>query len=326
MSPTSYQTAPPRSNVRTLAVPLQSVKRARPRVCRCVGRWPRLFSAARVGRRQGHANERVLEEDVVKPFRLLVWAVLVMSLAWMAAPPAEAAPEVHKLNLVISANPTQLVAKDLNDFIDDYNRTVLNPKGLESLGNISFAWYYQAEVRYFLRQNWALSAGFGQIQSTTRREFLPRIAQVITVRSNVVSVPVHLGATYYLAPFTQGDFQARAYLGGGFMSLTNNKIVFEQLEFQTDSATTLGGSARSRGRRDGPGYYFEVGGHMFFASRYSLMIGAIYRSATVRNLRRVDDVVEHNGNETVTQIHHDEPTIGLDSGGLGLRMGLGIGF
>ena len=262
----------------------------------------------------------------MKVIRHLAWLAAVIVLALSAALPAAAAPEVHRLNLVLSSNPTQLIAADLNDFIDDYNRFILKPRGMEAVGNISFAWSHQAEVRYFVRQNWALSAGVGQIRSQTRREFLPRISQVIVLRSDVVSVPVHIGATYYLAPYTQGDFQARAYLGGGFMSLTNNKIVFEQLEFQTDSATTLGGSSRAKMRRDGPGYYFEVGGHMFFASRYSVMIGAIYRSAMVRGLHQVDEVVEENGVATVTRIPRDGPALSLDTGGLGIRMGLGIGF
>jgi hypothetical protein len=142
----------------------------------------------------------------------------------------------------------------------------------------------------------------------------------------VISVPVHVGATYYLAPFTQGDFQARAYVGGGFMSLTNNKIVFEQLEFATDSATTLGGSRRAKMRGDGPGYYAEFGGHMFFASRYSVIIGAIYRSAKVRGLHEVDELVERNGVATVGVVPKDEPSLDLDTGGLGLRMGVAIGF
>src|SRR4029077_7404482 len=133
-------------------------------------------------------------------------------------------------------------------------------------------------------------------------EFLPRIAQTIVLRHGVVSVPVHGGATYYLPPFPQGEFQARAYVGGGFMSLTNNKVVFENLEFATDSATTLGGSSRTKMRRDGPGYYFEFGGHMFFASRYSVILGAIYRSAMVRGLHEVDEVVERNGVATITKI------------------------
>jgi hypothetical protein len=276
---------------------------------------------------QRPADERVRVEEVgLKSFRHLGWLAMAILLALALASPSQAAPEVHRFNLVLSSNPTQLVATDLNNFIDDYNHFVLRPKGLEALGNISFAWYNQAELRYFVRPNWAISSGIGQIRAEARREFLPRIAQTIVLRSDVVSVPVHLGATYYLAPFTQGDFQARAYLGGGFMSLTNNKIVFEQLEFATDSATTLGGSSRAKMRRDGPGFYFEVGGHMFFASRYSVMIGAIYRSAMVRGLREVDEVVERNGVATITEIHKDGPSLNLDTSGLGLRMGVAIGL
>ena len=262
----------------------------------------------------------------MKSFRHLASLALGSVIALMAVAPAGAAPEVHRLSLVLSANPTQIVAGDLNDFIDDYNHDVLAPKGLEPLGNIGFAWYNQAELRYFVRQNWAVSGGFGQIRQETRNEYLPRIAQVITLRSTIVSVPVHVGVTYYLAPYTQGDFQARAYVGGGFMSLTNNKIVLEQLEFHTDSATTLGGSRRSKLRRDGPGYFFEFGGHMFFASRYSVMIGAMYRSAKVRGMHETQEVVVPNGSETVTQIQVDEPSFSLDTGGLGLRLGVGIGF
>ena len=262
----------------------------------------------------------------MKGVRGFAWGETLLLLALLAARPAGAAPEVHRLNLVLSSNPTQLAAGELNDFIDDYNRSNLEPRGLESLSNVSFAWYHQAEVRYFVRPNWAVSAGVGQIRSQTRREFLPRIAQIITLRADVVSVPVHVGAAYYLAPFTQGDFQARAYVGGGFMSLTNNKIVFEQLEFQTDSATTLGGSRRSKERGDGPGYYLELGGHMFFASRYSVMIGAIYRSAVARRMHLVNEVVVPNGTATATEVPDDRPGIALDTGGLGLRMGIALGF
>ena len=260
----------------------------------------------------------------MKSFLRVLPLVLGALLAFAAS--ALAAPEIHRFNLVLSSNPTQLIAGDLNDFIDDYNDRLLRPDGLESLGNISFSWYHQGELRYFIRPNWAVSAGIGQIRAQARREFLPRISQTITLRAEVVSVPVHLGGTYYLAPYTQGDFQARAYLGGGFMSLTNNKIIFEQLEFATDSATTLGGSRRAKMRRDGPGYYFEFGGHMFFASRYSVMIGAIYRSAKVRGLREVDETVEPNGTKTIDVTPVDEPSLDLDTGGLGLRMGVAIGF
>ncbi|TMQ72996.1 MAG: hypothetical protein E6K80_01325 [Candidatus Eisenbacteria bacterium] len=242
----------------------------------------------------------------MRSLRHLARLAMGIALLLVVASSAVAAPEIHRLNLILSSNPTQLTATDLNNFIDDYNRTKLATKGLEALGNISFAWYHQAEVRYFLRPNWAVGGGIGQIRAETRREFLPRISQEIVLRADVVSVPVHVGGTYYLAPFTQGDFQARAYLGGGFMSLTNNKIVFEELEFQTDSATTLG--------------------HMWFASRYSVMLGAIYRSAIVRGLREVDEIVEHNGVKTVAVVPKEQPSLTLDTGGIGLRMGLAVGF
>src|SRR5262245_65289540 len=116
----------------------------------------RLFSPARVGRVQRPVEKRVREEVGLKSFRHLAALMLGIAIAMIAANPAGAAPEVHRLSLVLSANPTQLIAGDLNDFIDDYNHAVLAPRGLESLGNISFAWYNQAEMRYFVRQNWAV--------------------------------------------------------------------------------------------------------------------------------------------------------------------------
>lgn len=256
--------------------------------------------------------------------RASVVALAVIAVAAFARH-AGAAAEIHRLNLVLSSAPTSLAAEDLNEFIGDFNRITLETRGLEGLDKISFTWLHQAELRYFVRPNVAVSAGFGQMHTRTFREFLPRISQAITLRSEVISVPVHVGAAYYLQPYTQGDFQARAFLGGGFLSLTNNKIVFEQLEFATDSASTLGGSTRFRGRRDAPGYYLELGGHMFFAARYSVLLSGLYRGAMVRNLRLVRDVIDPETGHTVAEVV--EPTdLTLDLGGLGFRMAVGIGF
>ena len=36
--------------------------------------------------------------------------------------------------------------------------------------------------------------------------------------------------------------------------------------------------------QDAPGWYAESGVHMFFATRYSVIIGAVYRSAQIRNM------------------------------------------
>jgi hypothetical protein len=251
-------------------------------------------------------------------------ALAAMALAGFARQ-AGAAAELHRLSLCLSSTPTSLTADDLNKFLDDYNRITLESRGLEGLDKISFTWLHQAELRYFVRPNVAVSGGFGQIHVRTFREFLPRIAEAITVRTEVVSVPVHVGAAYYLQPYNQGDFQARAFIGGGFVNMTNSKVLFERLEFATDSATTLGGSTRFRGRRDAPGYYVELGGHMFFASRYSVMIGGLYRGAMVRNLHVVRDVIDPETGLTTAQVV--EPSkLTLDLGGLGLRMALNIGF
>ena len=242
-----------------------------------------------------------------------------------SARPAGAAAEQHRLSLCLSSTPTSINAKDVNDFLDNYNRINLESRGLEGLDKFSFSWLHQAELRYFMRPNVAVSAGFGQIHVRTFREFLPRISEAITIRSEVISVPVHVGVAYYLQPYNQGDFQARAYVGGGFMSMTNSKVLFERMEFATDSSTTLGGSTRFRGRRDAPGYYVELGGHMFFASRYSVMISGIYRSAMVRNLHVVRDVIDPVTGATTAEVV--EPSkLTLDLTGMGLRMALNVGF
>ncbi len=70
----------------------------------------------------------------MKAFRRVACLVVLAAIALVApARQAAAAPEVHRLNLVLSSNPTQLVAKDVNDFLDDYNRIVLRSRGLEDV-------------------------------------------------------------------------------------------------------------------------------------------------------------------------------------------------
>ena len=263
----------------------------------------------------------------MKSLRRVAWLAALAAVA-LAVPARQAfaAAEVHRLSLVLSSNPTQLQAKDLNDFLDDFNRIKLESHGLEALDNISFSWLNQVEMRYFVRQNIAVSAGFGQIRSKSRREYLPRISQSIVLRTEVVAVPLHVGASYYLQAYNQGDFQARAYIGGGFVSVTQGKVMFEQLEFATDSATTLGGSTRFRGRGDAPGYYLELGGHMFFASRYSVILGGFYRSAVIRDLRITQDLINRNTVTTGQIPVNTEDTLDLDVGGLGVRMAVAIGF
>ncbi len=252
------------------------------------------------------------------------WLLATVVLLALAQPrEARAAAEVHRFNLVLSANPGAIFAKDFNDRLGDYNRIVLESRGLEPLGTINFAWLFQGEFRYLVRQNIAVGLGAGTIESSHRNEYLPRIGQSINLETSVKSTPIHAGATYYLAPYNQGDFQARAYLGAGVLSLTNNSAVLSQRESATDSATTLGGTFRAEGTRDSPGYYAEFGGHMFFASRYSVMLGVLYRGAMIRDMVVV--LEETNATTGEVTVSRGEP-FDLDMSGLSLRLGVAIGF
>lgn len=229
-----------------------------------------------------------------------------------------AAAEVHRFNLVLSSTATQVAGKDFNDDLDFFNRQRLRPKGLQNVKEVTFAFLHGAELSYFVRPNVAVNAGIGQLRSQTKREFLPAIAQSIQIRAEMLSVPVHVGVNYYLAPYTQGDFQARAYMGGGFLSNVYNRATFEQVESLTDSLTTLGGNVRRDGTRDGPGYYAELGAHMFFAVRYSVMMSVVYRSAVVREL------VDRRTHQPI--LTPDGKPFSLDTSGIGGKLGFAIGF
>lgn len=254
--------------------------------------------------------------------RVIALSMMLLGGLVSSAPAAWAAAEVHRLSLMLSSNPTQLSSGNFNDFLDSYNRVILESRGLETLDKVSTSWYHQAEWRYFVRPNVSVSAGVGYIRSIARREYLPRLSQAINHRVEVLSVPVHLGAAYYLAPYNQGDFQARAFLGAGFLNYTGTKVVFERLEFGTDTSTTLGGNFRREGERDAPGYYLEAGAHMFFAVRYSVILGVIYRSGLIR---RLADTQSPGGGLVTHQVATSRP-FSIDLGGVGARMGFGIGF
>ena len=227
---------------------------------------------------------------------------------------AGAAAEVHRFNLVLSMVPSQVDGGDFNTTIDFINRTALLPFGLEGMKRITFAWLFDAQLEYFIRQNMAISAGVGQIRAATNREYLPTLNAQVQLHGEVLSVPVHVGGTYYLAPYNQGDFQARAYFGAGVVSLVYNKTVFQQ------EANGLPGvpNALLIGTQDSPGYYVEAGGHMFFASRMSVLLGAMYRSARVANI--VDQETRR------PFLAPDGTSYTLDLSGVGVKLGLGIGF
>lgn len=231
---------------------------------------------------------------------------------------ARAAATVRKFNLVLSAIPTSINGGGYNDLINNINETALEPRGLAGMDEITAGWMFEAQLRYFVRQNIAVNAGVGQLRSTTSREYLPAIDSSIQLFGEVLTVPVSVGAAYYLTPYNQGDFQARAFFGGGFVSLVNNKAKFQQTIVNVEGVPPEAQFIDLTGTQDSPGYYAEVGGHMFFASRWSVMISGIFRSAEITNLQ--------DANTGAPFVGVDGEAMTLDMSGLGLRFAVAMGF
>jgi len=234
-----------------------------------------------------------------------------------------AAAEVHRMNLALSAAPSGVDAGDLNHAIDFYNRTVITPppRGYEPMDRITFGWLFTGELRYFLTRNLAVSAGVSQLRSKSSKEYLPALSQSIDVRADLITVPVHIGAAYYLQPYNQGDFQARMFFGGGLLSYTHSRTTFQQTLAGVDSTTNaqLGGSFKLSNTQDSPGYYGEGGVHMFFASRYSVLLSVLYRSGHLAHM------VDERTGQVVTDPETGKP-FSLDVSGFGLRMAAIVGL
>jgi len=244
--------------------------------------------------------------------RTALGSVLISLL--LSAGQARAAAEVHRFNLVLSMIPTSIDGGDFNNNIDFINTTRLTPLGLEGLKKVSFAWLFDAQFQYMIRTNMAVTVGVGQLRAKTDREYLPALDQAVQLHGEVLSVPVQVGGLYYLAPFNQGDFQARVYLGGGVMSLVYNRALFQQ-EAQNVPSVPSGTSIATH---DGPGYYAELGGQMWFASHFSVMIGGIYRSAKIEHL-----VDAHTG---APVLNAQGKPYTLDFTGGGAKLGIVYGF
>jgi hypothetical protein len=238
--------------------------------------------------------------------------LLALTLLAGGAGRARAAAEVHKFSLVLSAIPTQIVGGDFNDAIDFINTTELLPRGLEGLDKITSGWQFGAELRYFVRPNFAVAAGVGQLRSKSRREYSFTRTDNVTVTAEVLSAPIHLGGDYYFTPYNQGDFQARAYVGGGLLSLTSTHASITTVAQTTVNPGTFSNLAAG----DATGWYAEVGAHMFFAVRYSVMLGVIYRSA----------VVGSTGVYVNEQLVATDIAQTIDTSGAGARMSFAIGF
>ena len=262
-----------------------------------------------------------MEVPLFRP-RSAVLLALVTGLL-LAPSAAFAAAEVPRFSLALSAAPTSILAGDFNDNLDFYNRTVINSptRGYDPLDKISFSWLFDGEFRYFLTRNLAITTGVGQLRAKSVKEYLPQLAEAINVRAEFVTVPVHIGAAYYLQPYNQGDFQARMFFGAGLVQYTHSRTSFTQELTGSDSTTTaqLGGSFKLTSTQDAPGYYGEGGVHLFFASRYSLLLSLLYRSGEVQGL------IDERTGQPVLNRQTNKPA-GLDVGGLGFRMAAVIGL
>lgn len=242
--------------------------------------------------------------------------VLLLALIALAsgARLAGAAAEIHRLNLVVSGIPTQIAGGDVNDVIEATNHRELESRGLEGLDEIKQGWMFEAQLRYMATNKICLNAGVGQIKKSTEKEYLPAIQQDFRLRYEVFSSPVTLGAAYYMQPYNQGDFQARFYLGGGFLSLVQSRFKFQQTANGVPGQTSF----VTADKRDAPGFYVEIGAHMYFASRFSVLLGAIYRSA------KVEALLDRSTNEPAYA--PDGVPLSMDLSGVGGRMALAIGF
>jgi hypothetical protein len=183
-----------------------------------------------------------------------------------------------------------------------------------------------------VRPNISVDAGFGSLKDAQQKEFLPRISQSINVDTKVQSDVWNIGSSYYLQPYNQGDFQARLYFGAGLLSLSNTQFKFGKVEAGTDSTTSLGTATGSgsrydynvRGTSEGPGWYFESGAHLFFASRYSVMLGVMYRDMKVHAVPTV--LTEFDRNGTAYPGRSPIGDIEVDMSGVSARMAVCIGF
>ncbi len=278
--------------------------------------------------------------------RLRLGVLLALAVALGAsshAPKAMAAAEVHRLNLVLSGMPSQVSGGGINDLLQRYNEYPLLSRGLEPLDEVGMGWMFDAELRYFVRPNFAIAAGVSHLKIQSKRSYMPAIGANIDILGQVIAVPLHVGAQYYLAPYNQGDFQARAFVGGGLLSLVSTRALFQTLEtgldelYDADNDTldiaSLGGANRVTAQGDGAGYYAEVGAHMFFAARYSIIVGAIYRSMKVTGLESVgtitvpqDVIVAPYLKDTLLKDGEPVGISELDLSGIGVRMAVAIGF
>lgn len=236
------------------------------------------------------------------------------------------------MSLVLSGIPTQFNGGDLNDAIDYYNQIRVLPRGYEEIDKLGFSWMFDADLRYFVRPNFAITTGLSHLRISSRREYLPALSQAVDVRFDALTVPIHLGAAYYMQPYNQGDFSARMFVGGGMLQHVYTRSTFEQVLTRPDSALAfeLGGTQKIVLGQDGPGYYAEGGVQMWFANRYAVLLSVLYRSGELQQAREIGYFREGSHLNEASGDVFTNPVTGepfkMDVGGIGLRLGAVIQF
>jgi hypothetical protein len=264
-------------------------------------------------------------------FRLAAGSAVVLVLvALLCAGQARAAAEVHRLSLVLSASPTQVAGGAINDDIDQFNAAVLAPIGNDPLKHIQFTWAYDAELRYFVRPSFAVSAGLSHVRASQHKQFLPAIGVSWDLDAEVITVPVHIGAAYYLQPYNQGDFQARMFFGAGLEQYTYSRATFSQSVIAPGIPPTA--NYKYGLTQDSPGYYLEAGGHMFFASHWSVIISGLYRGGQLRNAQYDEIAIAGQGvplprGASIPGVNSKtHAPFMIDVGGAGVRFAAAYGF
>jgi hypothetical protein len=174
-------------------------------------------------------------------------------------------------------------------------------------------------MRYFVRPNIALAAGVSHLRARQEREYLPTLTSDVVLSGEVLTVPIHVGADYYFTAYNQGDFRAQFYAGGGILSLTSTRGTLALDVVGLDS-TSGAIPFKTISTGDGTGFYTELGVHMFFAMRYSVMLGGVYRNAEVNPTAVY--FATGNGHEQFAGVAPRS----MDASGFGVRASIAIGL
>ena len=334
MSPTSYRTAPPRIDGRTIAFRSQKVNPARlnSRIQSALrrlrpGGYPAGLAVPHPSRpdhrpgahRDGAAppgRPKLKHRGVSRSWRKAARAATVIGwalagLAMVAGPGRADEQRVKRFGVALYAMPTNMKLDDLNDQIDELN-VFTDQQNLAPINDIHWGAQFGMEGRYTINRHWTAVAGFGRIQKASTLDLLPQVGQHILVQARVLTVPTNLGAAYYFNPQTSGNFTLRPFLGGGMMRLVETKVkIGGEAVLQDTSFTNF-----QRPQGEGVGWYGEGGVHMMFPSRYSIILNGIYRHA------KSQQVYEETTHARI--LNADGSPYTIDVSGFGIRFAVQI--